>query len=205
MANDLLRAIRYKREDASRFLKRVGIAIFVTAAVNAHADVQLLSLSGSWRYQQSNSLDGQNWQSPGYNDTNWPAGNALLYVETNTLVSPRNTLLTLGASTYYFRAHVNFPFEPTNVLLTFSARIDDGAVFYLNGQEIQRVRMPAAPVPISYTNLATGPPPGGDGTTSDIFSISGPGLSNLLKGDNLIAVEVHQESTNNDDIVFGSS
>lgn len=170
-----------------------------------HADVPILPLNALWSYQQTTNLDGVNWPTPGYDDSAWPSGNALLNVENNPVVSPRNTTLTLGRSTYYFRTHFNLAYERTNVLLTFSARIDDGAVFYLNGQEIQRVRMPAWPAPVYYTNLATATPSGGDATSADLFTLSGSTLSNLLAGDNVIAVEVHQNATNSDDIVFGSA
>jgi uncharacterized repeat protein (TIGR01451 family) len=197
------------REKTRRgFSHSVGCVCLILLASTvqwARADVQLLALAGNWRYQQTTNLDGVNWQAPIYDDSNWPTGAALLYVESNALVSPRNTPLTLGRTTYYFRTHFTFPFEPTNLIVTFSARIDDGAVIYLNGQEIQRIRMATAPVPISYTNLATTTPPGGDATSSDTFALSGASLSNFLTGDNLLAVEVHQNATNSDDIVFGTA
>ena len=65
--------------------------------------------------------------------------------------------------------------------------------------------MPAAPTPILYTNLATATPPGGDATTFDTLLLSTPGITNLVQGDNVLAVEVHQDVTNSDDIVFGAS
>jgi hypothetical protein len=100
--------------------------LLAVATFKLCADVQLLA--SSWRYEQTSNLDGVNWQSPDFNDGAWPAGNALLYVETNSMVTPRNTPLTIGRTTYYFRTRFSFPFEPTNVALMFSARIDDGAV-----------------------------------------------------------------------------
>ncbi len=177
----------------------------VCAARPALADVQLQRLDAVWRYQQTMNLDGQSWQLPTYDDSAWPTGKALLFVEGNVLVSPRNTPLTIGRTTYYFRTHLTCPFDPTNVILTVSSRIDDGAVFYLNGQEIQRVRMPAVPAVISYTNLATATPAGGDATASDSFTLFGTNLNSLQVGDNLLAVEVHQNATNSDDIVFGAA
>ncbi len=193
------------RSGFSHSVGRVCLILLASTVQWARADVQLLALAGDWRYQQTTNLDGVNWQAAVYDDSNWPTGKALLYVESNSLVSPRNTPLTLGATTYYFRTHFAFPFERTNLLVTFSSRIDDGAVFYLNGQEIQRIRMAIAPIPISYTNLATTTPPGGDATSSDTFVLSGAALSNLLTGDNVLAVEVHQNATNSDDIVFGTA
>jgi len=194
----------------SSFRGRLGwivLALLLWAAPRTRADVQLLSLNAVWRYQQTASLDAQNWQASAYDDSGWPSGNALLYVENNPLVSPRNTMLTIGRTTYYFRTHLTLPSDPSNVnvTLTFSASIDDGAVFYLNGQEIQRVRMPASPAVISYTNLATATPSGGDAIIPDVFVLPNSSLSSLVRGDNVLAVEVHQNATNSDDIVFGAS
>lgn len=79
-------------------------------------------------------------------------------------------------------------------------------MFYLNGVEIQRVRMPAAPTAITYTTLATATPCGGDATCADVFTISGNLITNLVNGTNVLAVEVHQTSSpGNADMVFASA
>src|SRR6266852_4574374 len=135
--------------------------------------------------------------------------NAISKPRTNALVSPRNTPLP-GVSgalppTYYFRSHFTFTNRTAGVSLLFSNFIDDGAVFYLNGIEIQRVRMPAAPTVITYTTLTTTFPCTGDATCPDVFTISGDLITNLVTGDNVLAAEVHQVSTTSSDIVFGSA
>ena len=83
----------------------------------------------------------------------------------------------------------------------FSNYLDDGAVFYLNGVEIQRVGMPAGT--ISYATPASRSV--GDATTPDTFIVSGPLLTNLVVGTNVLAVEVHQVNATSSDIVFGSA
>ena len=50
--------------------------------------------------------------------------------------------------TYYFRTHFSFTNRLSGAALLFTDYIDDGAVFYLNGAELYRLRMPAAPTPI---------------------------------------------------------
>jgi uncharacterized repeat protein (TIGR01451 family) len=174
--------------------------------LSARADIEMMAITNVWRYEQSNNLDGVSWQAAAFDDSAWAAGQALLYVETSSLVSPRNTPLTLGRTTYYFRSPLLLTYHPSNVFaLTFSARIDDGAVFYLNGQEVQRIRMPAAPTVITYTNLATTTTSSGDARTDDVFVLTGASLSSLTLGTNLLAVEVHQQATNSDDVVFGTA
>jgi len=84
----------------------------------------------------------------------------------------------------------------------------EGAVFYLNGVEIQRVRMAPGPTPITYTSV-TYPagvfPCGGDATCPDLFTVSGLLMNNLVAGDNVLAAEVHQYNNASFDIVFGSA
>jgi hypothetical protein len=112
----------------------------------------------------------------------------------------------LGVSvypTYYFRTHFTMSNAVGILFMTFTNFIDDGAVFYLNGTEIQRVRMPLSPTVITYTSLATASPCLGDATCPDVFSIGSSRLTNVISGDNVLAAEVHQFGTS--DIVFGSA
>src|SRR6266702_719734 len=170
--------------------------------------VMLFDFTQSWKYT-TNNLNGIKWQLPAYTELGWLGqGPGLLYIETNALVSPRNTPLP-GVSgalppTYYFRTHFTFTNRAAGVSLLFSNFIDDGAVFYLNGVEIQRVRLPAAPTVITYTTLTTASPCTGDATCPDVFTISDDLITNLVTGDNVLAAEVHQVSTTSSDIVFGS-
>lgn len=82
------------------------------------------------------------------------------------------------------------------VLLVSSNLIDDGAVFYLNGVEAGRVGMPVGPV--LYSSLAARTVT--DATSFDVITLSS---TNLVVGDNLLAVEVHQRASDSSDIVFG--
>jgi Phosphodiester glycosidase len=169
----------------------------------------VLDLTDVWKFT-TNNLDGSNWQAPGYDDSVWLGqGPGLLYVEDSFDVFPKSTLLP-GVPlslprTYYFRTHFTFPEDPTDVTLTFTNYIDDGAVFYLNGAEIQRVRMASPPSVISYEDFTTGAPCSGDATCPDVFTLSGNVIASLVSGDNVLAAEVHQVAATSSDIVFGSS
>src|SRR5262249_25469491 len=109
----------------------------------------------------------------------------------------RTTLTTNnGRLTFYFRTHFNFTGSPAGASLKISTILDDGAVFYLNGQEIFRQNMAGGAR--SYATLAT---PGiGDATLTGPFIVPG---NALLSGDNVMAVEVHQSSAASSDLVFG--
>src|SRR6185369_17489068 len=130
-------------------LKTLAFIAALLAAWAPQVDAQqatLISITNFWRYNQSGAeLSGQ-FNQPGFNDTNWPVGQGLLGLEPS---SPYpypysiRTPLTVGGGrvTYYFRASFNFSGSPDGYTLTASNYVDDGAVFYLNGLEVGRVRM----------------------------------------------------------------
>ena len=176
------------------------VSVLGISATRAAQTNVLFAINKTWKYQQTTNFDAVNWKAIAFDDSSWPSGAALLYSETNTAVSPRNTQLTLGRTTYYFRTQFTFPTNPANLFLTFSNKVDDGAVFYLNGVEIQRVRMPTTS--ITYSTFATTTPSGGDATAFDVFTIP---ATNVIEGTNVLAVEVHQNSSTSSDVVFGSA
>lgn len=179
-------------------------------------------VTNSWKYTTNNLLDGTNWKTPGYDDSGWSGpGPGLLYVESNPLVAPRNTLLPPGnvssgtpiPRTYYFRTRFVFGGDTAGLSLIFSNYVDDGAVFYLNGGEIFRLRVPPLPTLITNLTPATGGPcagtaQAGDAATicPDVFTITGNLLTNLVQGTNVLAVEVHNAgAVSATDLVFGSA
>lgn len=177
---------------------------------------QRFGLTQSWSFT-TNNLDGVNWKAISYTEPGWLGqGPGLLYViENNATVAPKSTVLpplsaTAIPRTYYFRTHFNFSGSAAGISLVFSNFIDDGAVFYLNGAELARVRMPPSPTVITNASTPTATPcvgtaQAGDAATicPDVFVISGNLLTNLVQGDNVIAVEVH--NLTGTDLVFGSA
>lgn len=155
----------------------------------------VVPMNGSWRFNQTGSAPA-NWFQPGFSDAGWTAGLALLAAETAALPEPIRTPLTLGPMTFYFRTEFNFTGDTNGAEFFIEHVIDDGAVFYLNGQEIYRFNMPEGAVTPSTT--AT---PG----VSDAVLVGPIAMpaSNLVPGRNVLAVEVHQGSTGSSDVVFG--
>ena len=188
-------------------LRKLLLLLLACAAepVLAQTETTLLSLTNSWRYNQTVSYDGTNWTATDFNDSALPVGRGALAVEdagNPFAIAYTNTTLTLGRITYYFRTTFVFTGNVSGVFLTFSNLVDDGAVFYLNGREVQRLYLPAAPTAISYTNLASNH----DATAFDVFTLSGSIVeTNLVQGTNVLAVEVHQTTAGSSDIVFGSA
>ena len=182
---------------------------------NFASNVLLFDVTGSWKYSFVN-LDGAGWEAPGFDDSGWPGGPGLLWVDTRTngpngAVGPRNTQMPANPATgypfitYYFRKHFSLPPTAAVLSLTFSNYIDDGAVFYLNGVEMHRNNLPAPPTVISNQTLAVGFNCEGDATCPVLFSLAGNALTNLVQGDNVLAVQVHNYSPDSPDVTFGSA
>ena len=156
----------------------------------------LVSFTGSWKFRQPNSGLPSDWFDPAFDDSSWAAGKGLFYFDSRALPAPKGTPLKLGKSTYYFRTHFSAA-DAGRGTLNLSTIIDDGAVFYLNGKEIFRLGMAEGPVDYSTTaNRLVG-----------LAALEGPfqvPVDNLVAGDNLLAVEVHQTDPSSSDIVFGA-
>lgn len=174
----------------------------------------VIDYTNDWKYTTDN-LDGINWTDVSYDDSNWTGPvpglfwvdlrgpNADIPLLTTELpADPAN--LGFPFVTYYFRTHFAFTNDLAGASLLVSGVIDDGAIFYLNGVEIGRVRMDVTPVYNGTT--ATGYPCDGDPTCGpDTFTVIGSTLSSLVKGDNVLAVEAHNLDPASPDVVFGAS
>ncbi|HMJ64544.1 MAG TPA: lamin tail domain-containing protein, partial [Candidatus Binatia bacterium] len=165
----------------------------------------LLTISNAWKYHAEGVDLGTDWRARFFNDSAWAASNAVFYAPTNpfSLPAPKNTFVPLTNSsgariiTYYFRTEFDFAGVTNGLTLALRPIIDDGAVFYLNGEEVYRQNMPATN--ILYGTLAT--------VSIGIPGFTGPiaiPITNLLEGLNTLAVEVHQSSVINNDFDFGA-
>ena len=125
---------------------------------------------------------GTAWRAINYDDSGWLNGPALLGVEGAALPEPLRTTFAgyvAGAvRTFYFRTHFNFPDNPTNAVLCLLTVFDDAAVFYLNGSEVFRLRMPEV---YTYDTEGTGGAVG-DAVYEGPFYVC---VTNLVQGDNV--------------------
>ncbi len=160
--------------------------------------LDLLEVTDVWSYEQSGTDLQTAWREPGFDDSGWSQGGGLLFFDDDSLPAPKTTELTLGEITYYFRTTFTIDEDPANVALLLSSYVDDGAVVYLNGVEVLRIGMDPPPAVIDFNTLA-------DRTVGDA-DLEGPfpiPTGSLVSGDNVLAVEVHQGSSNSSDVVFG--
>lgn len=188
------------------------LQFFTTTRTVTTAEV--IPLNGQWRFT-ANDVSAESWTAPGYNDSGWNGpGPGILWAYTRA-GDPPLPLDLLGTRmdgnpatgfpyvTYYFRAHFTVPSAAIGSSLAFSGYLDDGAVFYLNGHELYRFRVPDAPAEILNNTLANSFPCGGDADCLDTFTVQDGVSDHLLAGDNVLAVEVHNYSARSPDITFG--
>ena len=158
----------------------------------------LVSAGSTWRYLDDGSDQGTDWYTTGFDDAAWSAGPAELgYGDGNeaTVVSYGGNSSNKHVTTYFRRTfNVDNAWSITD--LTLGLRRDDGAVVYLNGQELARSNMPVGA--IDYVTFA-----GNDTGSETAFHEPAidPGWQ-LVEGDNVLAVEIHQKSRTSSDISF---
>jgi hypothetical protein len=154
--------------------------LFTTVFIDAGA---------TWKYNDSGQDLGTNWTQPNYNDSAWSNGVARLgygdsVAATTVSFGPQATNKYI---TTYFRRSFVVPEADVGTFTNLNLRIaqSDGAVVWLNGQEIYRTNLPAGP--ITYTNKA-------QSTISYfpryVFTATNLPM-NLSPGTNWIAAEVH--------------
>ncbi len=175
---------------------------FASSSAPLTSDLPLITLTNaSWEVNASGTDLGTNWLGQTYDDTvaGWSTGEGLLgYTPSPGSYPPINTPLASGPNTYYFRTHFQWANDTANVAFVVTNYLSDGAVYYVNGTEVNRLRMPSGAVSYSTAASTANSPVG----NADVFGIDG---GTLLLGDNILEVEAHQAPASSADLVFGLS
>ena len=172
-------------------------------------EIVLLPPIAPWRYNQTDDLTATEWYLAGYDDSTWATGlgmfafdwnNSTLVGLTNTgLADPRTAAPGLTVPrVYFFRTWFNVTNDLSGATVNAIVRVDDGAVLYVNGQELPRLRLGIGQY--NYASLATATPSGGDTVADEVIPVP---ASYLVPGSNLIAAVVFQNSSGSSDAVLG--
>ena len=153
----------------------------------------LIARDSTWRYLDDGSDQGTAWRGANFDDSGWSTGAA----ELGFGDGGETTTLSSGHITYYFRHH--FDLQDATVVegLKLSILRDDGAVVYLNGTEIYRTNMPEGD--ITSSTLASGAIGGDAESTYETVELT---PDQLRDGQNVLAVEVHQNASTSSDVSF---
>lgn len=171
----------------------------VETNVDVRVRMQLVGFDtdNEWKYDSANGdRFGTGWETVGFDDSAWPSGPAGLGVDASANGVPIRTPIPYNADSApaYFRRHFSLPADPRTVTLTLRDVVEDGAVYYINGQEAYRHNVAAGTLTFA-TRSAAG--------QADPTPIQGPftlPTTNLVEGDNVIAVVVIQSGATSSDV-----
>lgn len=183
-------------------MKNLILLIILISSHFSQAQTVLITSGNTWKYFDQGILPASNWNELAYNDVAWSSGSAQFgYGE-----GDENTTVSYGGSssnkyvTTYFRKEINVTNPSQFSHLSLSMLRDDGAVIYINGQEVWRSNMPSSTISNNTFAAGTVAWPNEDdwhdATVSSAF---------LVDGINVVAVEVHQVDASSSDVSFDFS
>jgi hypothetical protein len=152
-----------------------------------------------WKFNDTGTDLGTPWRSLGFVDSAWNEGLGKFgYGDGN-----ETTTISFGPNssnrqiTTYFRRHFHLADPGAVSALTARMLLDDGAVVYLNGNEAIRSNLPTGT--IAYATRAVNAIGGVDEDTYFEWTLN---PAQLVAGENILAVEVHQQSSTSSDLGF---
>ncbi|MFJ8236433.1 metallophosphoesterase [Ureibacillus sp. NPDC094379] len=170
----------------------------------------LLERASTWKYLDDGTDQGTSWKDSNFDDSTWKSGQAPLgyptgedhgtFPEIATVVGFGGDSQNKYATTYF---RTTFNVENLSDIGNqglITAGIDDSAIVYLNGHEIGRYNLPADQV-IPFNKYVQDYGLNDASESSDkTFKLTAEQLSYLVKGTNVLAVEVHQDRPSSSDL-----
>ena len=147
-----------------------------------------------WRYYDSPIAPPENWNSPTFDASTWKSGPSELGYgdgDEATVISFGDDPSNKPITSYYLNKFQTAGNQPLTLLLS----CDDGAVAYLDGEEIARIHLPG--IEITPTTGATVSV--GQALESDFAVIAIP-EELLTLGSHTLAIEVHQDRPSSSDV-----
>jgi hypothetical protein len=168
----------------------------------APAPIDLVPGTATWKWRYAATAPDANWAGNGFDDASWSSGTGEFGYgdgDENTLIPAGSTPRPLSAQ---FRTQFTVTDKSVVDEVTLNLVRDDGAVVYLNGQEVARSNMPANGTIAWDTPASTGISTRSEETQVHKVSID---RSALVDGLNTLAVEVHQSDKWSGDLSFKGS
>ncbi len=150
----------------------------------------------NWLFHDQGIDLGTAWTNVNFEDKGWANGPAIL-----GYTDPVSTIVSFGDDnnnkyiTNYFRKR--FTVKDVSAIsdtLKLAIMKDDGAVVYINGKEVVRTNMPEGV--ITYSTFAK------SSAAEGVYESYMIPKTFLVNGENVIAVEVHQNEVNSSDLTF---
>ena len=156
--------------------------------------ITLIAAGSEWKFLDTGKNPGPGWSTSTFDDSAWRGGPAQLGYgdgdEKTKLNDDKDDY-----PTYYFRK--TFAVKNASKLKPLVLRLlrDDGAIVYLNGQELVRDNMPEGEVGHDTYASRTA-------FVEDDFYVHEVKPEKLVAGRNVLAVEVHQADADSSDVSF---
>jgi calcineurin-like phosphoesterase family protein len=157
-------------------------------------DPLFFSAGSAWRYWDGSVDPGALWTTDGYDDSNWLVGAGHIgFGDGDEL-----TLLTPGNARYCFRKSVIIDNIDELEDVYFHLTHDDGAVIFINGQEVFRTEL----MPLTNITHSTTARQRINNDIENSFFTYKISSSSFVQGENQIAISVHNVSTSDADLSF---
>ncbi len=162
--------------------------------------LNIMDTGSGWKYLDDGSDQGSAWQQVDFDDSSWKTGNTPAgYGGITGAVLVTTIDYGPNASskypTTYFRTSIDIGDPELIDHFVFRMHIDDGAIVYVNGQEVLRDGFPNGLV-VNHRSYAAS---NGNEGTFDPFNID---PDPFVAGENIIAVELHNRSAGSSDLGF---
>ena len=198
-----IRAVAFDNSGSNSAPANVMIVVTNPPALTA-----FLTNGAEWKYFDKGMDLGTAWKALDFVDTGWSNGIAELgYGDLAGETRPERTVVEFGPNTdlkfttTYFRKKINITSLADIGRLRLDAMRDDGIVVHINGSEVFRNNFTNTTTPILFGDFAEAAI-GGAAEATYITYETNIAASGLAVGMNIIAVEIHQNSTNSSDISF---
>ncbi|MDP8228994.1 MAG: CotH kinase family protein [Candidatus Electryoneaceae bacterium] len=166
---------------------------------NGNQHTTIIGRGSQWKYDDSGQSPESNWFEASFIDSRWQTGTA----EFGYGDGDESTIISYGDDpgkkypSTYFRINFNVNNSQEFQSLTLRMKRDDGAIVYLNGDEVARSNMPSGMV---YFDTYAAEPVA-NASESTWFEWMLPS-DVLLQGSNMCAVQVHQFTPASSDLSF---
>jgi hypothetical protein len=162
------------------------------------SSVIAIQRNSSWKYHALGHDLGAPSRAPSYSDSGWPGGKGNLgYGQPfiTTLLTHAPGLSSRPVTTYFRKRFVinDPPAAVTNLILRVN--YNDGFVAYLNGQEVVRRGLPEGEV---FFNTLAALHNGGNYEAINLSEHA----DKLMRGGNVLTVEVHQSAPDDPDLIW---
>ncbi len=177
--------------------------------LSGSAQVQaLIPAASQWHYYDKVTAPNKNWHKPPTDHRLWQRSWQSGFAQFGYGEGDETTVTSFGKdstdkplSQYFVKTFTVSDITQIDAL-KLHLLIDDGAIVYLNGQEVFRLHVPANPADPQQNLAANHSLAANDSLIESIWIETPLDKSALKQGENFIAVEVHQIAADSSDLSF---